>query len=364
MEKKRLDYLDMAKGIGIVLVVIAHSTFTSERVQAFITAFHMPLFFVISGMLLCHTKEEEKDFKTILKRKAKGIMIPYVSFSLLYMLIDILLYIRKQAGINWTEMYRSFIEFFTLYGISVMWFLTALFFGELLFLSLKKLWNKTGYTHVLCILTGVLCGAFAFLGITWFNASYPLYKSMPVLWLGYLLIVLFRSLAVCAFLTAGYYLHRQWLSKTEGKPGAELLLSVICMVAVLAVSKENKIVDLHFMILGNPILYYGGAILGTLAVVLFCRHVRNGRILKYLGVNSLIIMATHLDFQVLITSIDFANFMNQFITRAKVYMLYFNVALMMTLIELILIYVINRFFPFLLGKGYVRKKDKRELYEK
>lgn len=50
MEKKRIDYLDIAKGIGIILVLVGHIS-KNDEINRFLYLFHMPLFFIISGML-------------------------------------------------------------------------------------------------------------------------------------------------------------------------------------------------------------------------------------------------------------------------------------------------------------------------
>ena len=58
MDKNRINSLDMAKGIGIILVVVGHSTFLEENVLTWISSFHMPLFFVLSGILIRKKNEE------------------------------------------------------------------------------------------------------------------------------------------------------------------------------------------------------------------------------------------------------------------------------------------------------------------
>lgn len=45
MQQKRLDYLDMAKGIGIFLVILGHIEYIQEDTLKWISSFHMPLFF-------------------------------------------------------------------------------------------------------------------------------------------------------------------------------------------------------------------------------------------------------------------------------------------------------------------------------
>ena len=51
---KRIEYLDIAKGIGILLVVLGHNDFEviSVFVQRLIYSFHMPLFFFLCGLFV------------------------------------------------------------------------------------------------------------------------------------------------------------------------------------------------------------------------------------------------------------------------------------------------------------------------
>ena len=48
---KRLDYVDTLKGIGILLMLMGHVPF-GANFDYYIHAFHMPLFFFISGFLI------------------------------------------------------------------------------------------------------------------------------------------------------------------------------------------------------------------------------------------------------------------------------------------------------------------------
>ena len=49
---KRVEYIDIAKGIGITLVVMGHNDFAliSPFAHKLIYSFHMPMFFFMSGM--------------------------------------------------------------------------------------------------------------------------------------------------------------------------------------------------------------------------------------------------------------------------------------------------------------------------
>ncbi|MBF1069294.1 MAG: acyltransferase family protein, partial [Prevotellaceae bacterium] len=57
-QTKRIEALDIAKGIGIILVIIGHMS--SSYLRDWIYSFHMPLFFIISG--ICFKTEKYPSF--------------------------------------------------------------------------------------------------------------------------------------------------------------------------------------------------------------------------------------------------------------------------------------------------------------
>ena len=89
MAKERVTYLDMAKGVGILLVILGHEADLPLAARQFVTSFHMPLFFILSGMAVCLTGEKERPFSQILKRKSRSIMRPYFIFSVLCLIMEV-----------------------------------------------------------------------------------------------------------------------------------------------------------------------------------------------------------------------------------------------------------------------------------
>ena len=84
MEKrKRINELDLFKGIAIILVVVGHvisrnweGVLDKHPVYTWIYSFHMPLFFFISGFLINHTFGK-KDIVSCLKKKVLALLLPY-----------------------------------------------------------------------------------------------------------------------------------------------------------------------------------------------------------------------------------------------------------------------------------------------
>ena len=78
---KRVQYTDIAKGIGILLVVLGHNDMNAYHpyLHRFIYAFHMPLFFFLSGIFF----KLERSFKELFKRRFDGLMKPLIFTILL-----------------------------------------------------------------------------------------------------------------------------------------------------------------------------------------------------------------------------------------------------------------------------------------
>lgn len=78
--EKRFSFIDVAKGISIVLIVLGH-LLKNNIIITWIYSFHVPIFFIITGYLL-KTKSSLKLNKVV-KIRFKSIMIPYLIFSIL-----------------------------------------------------------------------------------------------------------------------------------------------------------------------------------------------------------------------------------------------------------------------------------------
>ena len=48
--KRRIEYIDIAKGIAIILMIMGHVCSYGSWKRNIIYSFHMPLFIIVSGM--------------------------------------------------------------------------------------------------------------------------------------------------------------------------------------------------------------------------------------------------------------------------------------------------------------------------
>jgi len=72
---KRIEYIDIARGIGILLVVLGHNDFALVSPFAYhvIYSFHMPLFFFLSGYFL----KTSIPFLEFVKKRFNSVLKPY-----------------------------------------------------------------------------------------------------------------------------------------------------------------------------------------------------------------------------------------------------------------------------------------------
>lgn len=115
MFMERIKYIDIAKGIGILLVIIGHS-FPESFIQRLCYCFHMPLFFFISGLCYNHLKY---DFRKLLRVRTRQLLIPLVLFS-------VILYVLRFVVLQ-TTYFNSGLIF-----PDATWFLFVLFLSEMI----------------------------------------------------------------------------------------------------------------------------------------------------------------------------------------------------------------------------------------
>ena len=73
--KERKKYIDIAKGIAMILVIMGHCKYINNYLHVWLYSFHMPLFFILSGMTF--SVKNKPHFKDFLKNKFFKLLIPY-----------------------------------------------------------------------------------------------------------------------------------------------------------------------------------------------------------------------------------------------------------------------------------------------
>lgn len=120
----RQSYLDDAKGLAIILMVFGHTMTSDNPVHMWIFSFHMPLFFIVGGILfaLCPHPLGWKSEWDFIKRRAATAGIPYLFFGILLALFYSALNIVAHEPIS---LFPRLLRLVTLKGIDSLWFLPS-----------------------------------------------------------------------------------------------------------------------------------------------------------------------------------------------------------------------------------------------
>ena len=277
---KRIKWIDIAKGIGILLVVVGHSSAISiggGYVGRWINSFHMPLFFVMSG--LCFDARKPIDRWGYCVRKLQGLLWPYFGLSLVCALLSLVFYFGNDPSMGFISQIGSALMLHS--RISPFWFLIVLLACELayrgIYFSIKSR----------CAVLFVCCGFAAIGTCPSVPATLPYCPILPKAFLGSLL-----------FYCIGHFLRDLIIEKKFLRVRIALVAIValvIHSIAVLAFLKKK--VDYSSGNLGVAWIYCLIALLGTVgasaSAMLMdgCKWL--GDILAYVGRNSIVLLAIH-----------------------------------------------------------------------
>lgn len=289
---KREKYIDVAKGFGILLVVYCHTLAACNLsgrflwIVKYITSFHMPLFFFISGYCLGLKKDtgEKPQLLPQLKKLTRNLLLPYIVWSGIYMFLG--------EQLTSSERLKAV---FTGRGIAPLWFLAALFLCEFAFVLLKRLTyklsskGKTAIYISVCILC--FCLAYAMWHISRTHSFSA--KSMGTT-LFYLFIACGRFFLSMPLLILGYIISQAQLIQKAGKLRCGILGGVFLVLTFAVVFLSRLSTNLHLFRSDNMPVLICTAILGSMGVLMLAYSLgEHSRILNFLGSNSLAIMILH-----------------------------------------------------------------------
>ncbi len=147
--KTRLDYVDVAKGMMILAVVLSHTWFANSDILGDFLPFSMPVFFFLSGF----TFRPGRSYGLNMRRRAVSLLVPYFIFCAVCTLFfpvyaDLVKKISMMSyaylptkGALWLAILK--VDSLNMLMCTPMWFLPALFTGSILFFALAGRTQKS-----------------------------------------------------------------------------------------------------------------------------------------------------------------------------------------------------------------------------
>lgn len=258
---KRKHWVDVLKGIGIILVVIGHVC-PSCNFSKWIYTFHMPLFFSLSGYLWSLSVEQTVSFKQFLKSK-KNILFSFVLFRVLLVLY-------------WLVVESHFREL----DLGPIWFLIVLFVSETIaFLVLNRYREKLISNALIFTVALVLLYILKLLAVDESTGGAWIMRCVDgFMWYvaGHFMGVIIKKAHLCL------------------KRYIKCVILGTLMITSIIVCGANDYVSIWSNAFGNYGLFIVGGIVGSLFIALFCKWIfSTSRGIEFIGQNSILILATH-----------------------------------------------------------------------
>ena len=325
---ERLRYIDYAKGLGIIFIVIGHLMHSAEWLIDWVYSFHVPLFFLISGMMIGRKDKKKGAFETIFKL-VKSLIVPYIFFNMIGTSIPYIIGLKEFTRVGFNQ---EILLFFIGAGGSASWFLSSLFVAQVCFFFVGKIKNNY-IRHIVSIIITV-CGFILGNKIVFF-------------------ISITRGMIGYSFLYIGYLISKNMEIRKRTVGDWNFIVGLILLFVNVLTTIINPRVDMHHFIFGNILLYYIENISGILFILFFCKKIENLRIksLEYMGKNSIIIQCTH----GLLGNIIIA-----FVIKEAGLFAETSNAIIVLLLELPLIYIITNYCGFIIGRKSLKRIKKAD----
>lgn len=267
-QTQRIDFIDLAKGICIFLVVIGHCGAPIDIPGYEIV--RMPLYFILSGLFF----KTYGGLKQLSIKKINKILIPFIFFYILsYAAFYAIKYTAPQYLITSA---RGILDLFDnrQFFNGPIWFLLSLFWCNIYFCLIATFFKKDSARIVIITLLG-------FIG--WYLGDKNIFVS------------LFLDVAMTAmpFFALGYYLKKSNILYPNKWDKYNLLTAFAFWgISFILTSTTHYRLSLHYNGL-NGISTYFIAISSVLSILFICKSIKRLPFFSYIGKYSIILLCVH-----------------------------------------------------------------------
>ena len=334
-----------------MLVMYSHTDFDTHTAKGFYYYFYLFGFFFASG----YVYKNKDSFDVFVVKKLKSLMIPWFTFGIFNIALGQVMSFGSHSSLV-DELKYMFLQ---VRGLNdKMWFLAALFVAFIPFYFIIKRYEATkkdasatfiliGFSFALSLISRIYTQLM--------NPEFFPWKTNGLPWhLEYMFVAMF-------WLVMGY-LFRQWEENYDKKIDVKVKVLSVCLYMALVVLPYVVDIDVTRG-LTLYIYSYVAEFVAIFALIYVSKLIKPNKYLLYIGQNTLICFGIHgktfsvmqkimqklaPDIYIWALSADW---------KAIVVGALFTVVLSIVLI--VPIYIINRWFPFMLGKPMKAAKNNK-----
>ena len=277
----RIQFIDLAKGLCITLVVLYHINKRFDLNPALfsiLSTFRMPLYFLLSGLFF----KEYENFIGFLKRKTNKLLIPFLFFYLITsFLMPNLLYqfgytVDKTQSLGISGLWAFLTK--EQFSNGPIWFLWCLFVLNIIFYNIFLLSKFFRKYFVLAIV--ILSCALGCIGM--------------ILSVNHINLPAFIDTALTStpFFCVGYILRKHTkLLYPNFFDKYLLILAVVCIIIVVLLGGGCSYKGNGFTI--SPLEVYLCGLSGTMGIIFLAKYLKDLPFFSYWGRYSIMILLTH-----------------------------------------------------------------------
>lgn len=295
----RIRYIDVAKGIGILLVVLGHLMIPGQLLKDCIYAFHMPLFLILSG----YFEKDGADIVERFKKLSKRLYLPFACF----LIIDVIWAIAKYSfaggeGFDISRMQKWSVPIFKVFSKALvghsylynlpLWFLFSLFIIKIVYTIISQIGNKKiRYAIIISIMSIAFAYMFIFKDLGIYNRHLPVYAILPSF--------LFYSIG---YFSKNAIKKPNTILQDNDRKHFRLLMGAAVIAGILLplLVKYNGYTEIYGCQFRRPPLLVFNGLLGTFAIITVSAFISNNQALKricdffsFWGRNSIKVLVTH-----------------------------------------------------------------------
>lgn len=282
----RIDLYDFLRGMAMMLVVMQHADLPGG---VYITAFHMPLFFFLSGLV--SGGKEQPEFCRFVSNKFKRLMVPYLIFGVLVVLmwyvIEAALHYPYDVPMALLGILSGQYGFVPEAHSGIFWFLYVIFMAELLVYPVRKVFRGSNVAKWGGVILFVLL---SYGSNHWFTIS---------------IFMLDKAFMAAAFILLGSLMKpvKEYLSDGEYRWVEVIAIIGACGGVWISVAMNNQIVYMYLNQYGNYIWFFLGSFCGIVATLFTGKYLYRWisknrtivyKIIMWVGFNTLVLYPVHL----------------------------------------------------------------------
>lgn len=342
MEKanERIYWIDAVKFICLFFVMLSHLEFCTiaNELRQFYLPFYLSGFFFASG----YTFKYREGFSNHLKKKIKQLFVPWLIFSNGNIILSH--FLSQHPELHSSLLHELSLNFLQIRGLGDnMWFVSALFIAYIPFYFLVKLYvNNDKFNKKIFLFIPLFLFVLYYLYIKLIPNSLFVWNSNAIPW-----HIEYIPYCLC-FMFLGYICKDSQITVNK----KFFILYAIIYIFVIYYFYYNK-VSLPLVI--YILLELIKCIFGLILIIIVSKVIDRNKTILYIGKNTLVYIALHGIVLAIWEAIFKSVAPNLYLTicsssfYSSIYSITF--AIVISYILLIPTYVINKYFPYIIGKN-------------